>query len=132
MLTSDEREHFDLLLEQILDTLPNDLLEKLEETPVIVEDYPSNELMDELQMADPLELCGLHSGTALTEQSIELPTDLPNTIHLFRAGIYATAIDEEDFVDEYELQKQIRITLLHELGHHFGLSEEDLKELGYD
>ena len=77
---------------------------------------------------DPEEelLCGLHSGTPLTERSLDQLDELPETIHLYREGILAHA-DGWDRVRE-----EIRITVLHEIGHHFGLDEDDLAELGYE
>jgi predicted Zn-dependent protease with MMP-like domain len=63
----------------------------------------------------------------LTERSVEDPPDLPG-IHIFRRGIIGLAAD---IGGADELERQVRITLLHELGHHFGLDEDDLEDLGY-
>lgn len=136
-----ERDRFDALLEEILDALPQRVRDLLEEAPLIVEDHPSPELCAELGL-DPEEenLCGLHSGTPLTHRSVEHGHDLPETIHIFREGIIDQAggwepwqsDDGEMLGGEEQVREEIRITVLHEIGHHFGLDEDDLTELGYD
>ena len=125
------REQFDRLLEHVLERLPPRLHELLEEAPLIVEDHPDPKLLEELGMDPALDsLCGLHTGTPLTERTFEVGHEEPETIHLFRKGIIEEAGGWEEGEDAIE--EEIRITLLHEIGHHFGLEEEDLESLGYD
>ena len=139
-MTRSDRQRFDALLEQVLETLPQRLHDLLEEAPLIVEDRPSAAVLEELGIEDADELCGLHSGTPLTQRSVEQGAEEPETIHLFREGILAHAGGWEPFRGEdgrwyggeETLLREIRITLLHEIGHHFGLEEEDLEELGYE
>ncbi len=135
-----ERERFDSILETIVESLPEAIRHLLEEAPVIVDDRPSRRLLQELGM-DPRDetLCGLHSGTPLTHRSIDQTMELPETIHLFREGIVEQAggwdqqdVDGELMGGEESVTREIRITLLHEIGHHFGLDEEDLARLGYE
>ncbi len=125
-MTGRERRRFDELLETVLSALPRRLKTLLDEAPLIVEDHPSPALRRELGLESDDVLCGLHSGTPLTERSIEQPDELPETIHLFREGILAHAGEWQ------HVHHEIRITLLHEIGHHFGLDEDDLAELGYE
>ena len=129
------------MLEEVLASLPPRLHELLEEAPVIVEDHPSAKLLKELGIDDEEEsLCGLHSGTPLTERSVGQSPELPETIHLFREGIVEQAGGWRPYRDEWgewqggdeTVTEEIRITLLHEIGHHFGLGEEELAELGYE
>lgn len=138
-MTHEEREHFDALLDQVVESLPRKIHDLLDIAPAIVEDHPSGELLRELGMDEGEELlCGLHSGIPLTERSV---TDAPDleTIHLFREGIVEHAggwhlWEDEDGTmrgGEEAIAREIRITLLHEIGHHFGLEEDDLEELGY-
>jgi predicted Zn-dependent protease with MMP-like domain len=143
-MNSAERNRFDALLEAVLETLPAKLHELLHEAPLIVDDRPSRALLLELGI-DPdhpdaaTELCGLHSGTPLTHRSVNHGFDLPETIQIFREGIIEEAGGWEPWTDEDGLAmggedavaEQIRITLLHEIGHHFGLDEDDLDRLGY-
>lgn len=78
------------------------------------------------------DLCGLHSGTPFTEQSVEHSGGLPDAIMLFREGVLATAGGWDNPDGEDAVYEEIMITLLHEIGHHFGLSEDDLARLGYE
>jgi len=136
-----ERKRFDDLLEQVLDELPARIRALLEEAPLIVDDEPSPELLAELGIDASEEiLCGLHSGTPLTHRSVNDGHDLPETIHIFREGVIDEAGGWDPWIDddgepaggEARIVEEIRITLLHEIGHHFGLDEEDLTRLGYD
>lgn len=129
-----DRSSFDALLADVIERdLPAGLSSMLDEVPVIVEDRPGDRLVAELreELGEPDleadELCGLHSGPMLTERSIEEPAGVPEHILLFRVGIMALAAESGT-----GLREQIRITLLHEIGHHFGLDEDDLSELGYE
>jgi len=124
-MTDDERHLFDEVLETVLEALPPRFQALLAEAPVIVEDRPSARLLGELGLGPDDLLCGLHSGTPVTERSVEQIPELPETIHLFREGILDLAGDWD------QLHREIRITLLHEIGHHFGLDEDHLAELGY-
>lgn len=132
-----ERERFDALLEDVLGRLPAALHNLIEEAPLIVEDHPSEELKRELDIEHNDELCGLHTGVPLTERSVEAP-DL-EFIHLFREGIVEMAGGWDEGLDdagepiggENSIREEIRITILHEIGHHFGLDEDDLERLGY-
>ncbi len=135
-----QRARFDELLDRVLASLPAPLHRLLEEAPLIVEDRPSPRLLAELGIEDqPDSLCGLHSGTPLTHRSVE-DAELPETIHLFRQAIVDEAGGGKRVQDadgtwsggEDAIAREIRITLLHEIGHHFGLEEEDLEELGYE
>ncbi len=135
-----ERKKFDALMEAALEALPPHLHELLQEAPLVVEDRPSRTLLAELGIEQDETLCGLHSGTPLTERSVAEGADLPETIHLFREPIVDHAGGWERFRDEGgewwggadAVAREIRITLLHEIGHHFGLDEEDLADLGYE
>ena len=135
MLTDWQRRLFDEYLDREVAALPDHIHGWLEEVPVIVEDEPSHALFTDLGM-DPAvdDLCGLHSGVPLTERGVESLPGLPDQIMLFRGPIIRLAQQHvpgtgRDAVSE--LQRQVRITLLHEIGHHFGLDEDDLAKLGY-
>ena len=134
-----QREQFDHLLERVLASLPA-VRELLEEAPLIVDDRPDRRMLEELGIDDETEvLCGLHSGTPLTERSLADAFDEPETIHLFREGIVEEAGGWDAWQDDDgtwwggpdRIRHEIRITLLHEIGHHFGLEDEDLEELGF-
>ena len=131
-MTDAERGRFDDLLEEAISALPQGLRALLDMTPVIVEDYPSEQVLREMGIERRDELCGLHSGIALTERSVEHSGTLPEDIHLYREGIVALAGGwANDGVEDVGYE-EIWVTLLHEMGHHFGLNEDELAELGYD
>ena len=136
----DERARFDRLFEAVLESLPGDIHRMLEEVPVVLEDHPSRQLLLDMGIdpEDRAGLCGLHSGIPLTERSVS-DGALPEVISLFREGIVEEAGGWEEWTDEdgaalggeARVVREIRITLLHEIGHHFGLDEDDLDRLGY-
>jgi predicted Zn-dependent protease with MMP-like domain len=98
-----------------LDSLPADLAAALENIVVVVEDESPE---------DP-DLFGLYEGIPLPERG-DTAGDLPDRITIFRVPL------EDEFDDPAELEREIRITVLHELGHYFGLDEDRLADLGYD
>jgi predicted Zn-dependent protease with MMP-like domain len=132
-----DRDRFDRLLEEVLDGLPDELLDLLDEAPLVVEDSPSRELLGSMGIPEDEELCGLHEGLARTERSLDAP-GLPDVITLFRRGIVGIAGGWEALVEDgvdrggdEAVREEILVTLLHEIGHHFGLDEDDLDRLGY-
>ena len=136
-MSPDERERFDRLLESVLDELPDELHRLLDEAPLVVEDAPSAELLRSMGLPEDDDLCGLHEGLARTERSVEHPS-LPDVITLFRRGIVdlaggweCVAQDDGTIGGEDAVREEILVTLLHEMGHHFGLDEDDLERLGY-
>ncbi|HMN40956.1 MAG TPA: metallopeptidase family protein [Phycisphaerales bacterium] len=149
-MTDAERERFDALVQDAIDALPPRIRALLDEVPVVVLDEPTKRMIADLTAegtiepgADPTELCGLHSGVAITERSVEDPggwgspgqdTFAPEQIHLFRRGIIGLATEDRGWKSEHaddDVYEEILVTLLHEIGHHFGLDEDDLEELGY-
>ena len=99
-----------------LDELPPHLARALENVAVVVEDENS---------ADP-DLFGLYHGVPLPERGSGYAGQLPDRISIYRLPL------EDSFRDPEELREEIRITVLHELAHHFGIDEDRLDELGYD
>lgn len=131
-LNAEARRRFDGLLEEVLAELPQPWRRRLEEVPLVVEDRPSRAVLREMGAQADDELCGLYSGIPLTERSVELSGTLSDQILIFRRGVLASALDDRGRIAEEALKRQIRITVLHEMGHHFGLEEEALRDLGYD
>ena len=146
-----ERERFDDLLDLVVADLPPGLLELFEEKPLVVEDRPSLEVLRELGIPPERrdEICGLHSGPMGPQRTIDAsgesdPVSEMGVIHLYREGVVACAGGWEPWEERGEdgqwlqgggedlIEEEIRITILHELGHHFGLDEDDLTALGYD
>lgn len=118
---------FDELVAKALDLLPASFQEHLENVSVVVEDEPTRELLESMG-ADPDDpsdtLFGLYEGVPLTER-LHDDVLMPDQITIFRRALLDWAESEEEIVDE------VRITVLHEIGHFFGMDEEKLDELGY-
>jgi predicted Zn-dependent protease with MMP-like domain len=110
---------------------PQSVHELLNEVPLYVEDHPPRKLLDQLGMEHRWELCGLYTGIPLTQRHIDQSGVLSDVIHLYREGVLSLAVNRRGEIDERELRHQIRLTILHELGHHHGLDEDELEELGY-
>ena len=126
-----QRKFFDDALEAVLGQLPASVHRLLDDVPLVVEDHPSPAIMHRLGVRRRNHLCGLYTGIPLDQRSIEhsgIPSDV---IHIFREGILKLAENRHGEVQESELRRQIRITVLHELGHHHGLDEQALEQLGY-
>jgi len=129
-----QRERFDVLLEEALGELPPGVLRALDDMPLVVDDRPSLEILESMGMeaSQGDELCGLFSGLAETEYSVlETPPVLPNQVQIYREGIVLAAGGWGQPGAEELVYEQIMITLLHEIGHRFGLDEDDLDRLGY-
>jgi predicted Zn-dependent protease with MMP-like domain len=125
------RDRFDALLEEVLAALPAELHRLLEEVPVVVEDAATREDLRRVGVRGRATLCGLYTGIPLTRRSVDHSGTLPDVIRIFRRGILSAAADRRGHVTDAALRRQIRVTVLHEIGHHFGLGEEDLRRYGY-
>lgn len=131
-MNAQDRERFDALLQSVIDALPPGVRHLLDEVPVIVEDVPDDATMYELGEEDDRDLMGLHTGVPFTEQSVEDSGTLPPDIRLYREGIVEHAGGWTDDPHDDAVREEIRVTLLHEIGHQFGLDEDDLERLGYE
>jgi predicted Zn-dependent protease with MMP-like domain len=130
-LTDELRRRFETMLDEAIWDLPADLQQKLEEVFVNAQDQPDRALMRKMGIARPEQLRGLYTGVPQTRRSLYDSGRLPDTIVLFRLGIVAAASDSRGRCSDTRLRAQIRKTLLHEIGHHFGMDEDDLAGYGY-
>lgn len=118
------RELFRELVEEAIDTIPRKFARRVRNLAIVIEDEPSEELMAEMDLEDPGELLGLYQGTPLTERGPGYGNVLPDRITLFQH-----AIEDECDDDEEEIVIAIGETLIHELGHYFGMSEEQIMDI---
>ena len=125
------RDKFDGILEEVLGELPGHIQRLLEEVPLIAEDEPPAEVLERMGIKGGAVLCGLYSGIPLMRRSVRQSGTLPEKIHIYRKGIMTAARGREGKIGREGLKQQIRLTVLHEIGHHFGMGEDDLRELGY-
>jgi predicted Zn-dependent protease with MMP-like domain len=112
-------ERFRALVAQAIDRLPPEFAERLDNVDVVVEDYPDEETQARFPGGF---LLGLYHGVPLTGRSI-MVTRMPDIIYIYKRNI------ERICRSEAEIRTQVRDTLLHEIGHHFGLDEEELRDI---
>jgi predicted Zn-dependent protease with MMP-like domain len=117
---------FQEVLRQALDDLPEPFRQALENVAIVVEEWPPDWLLDELGVPPEGTLYGFYHGIPMPERSVSLSGNLPDKISIYRGPL------QEDFPRAAELRRQIRVTLLHEIGHYFGMDEEELERLGYE
>lgn len=118
------RELFRELVEEAIDTIPLKFARQVRNLAIVIEDEASEELMEELELDDPRDLLGLYQGTPLNERGFGYGNVLPDRITLFQHSI-----EEECDDDEEEIVVAIGETLIHELGHYFGMSEEQIMDI---
>jgi predicted Zn-dependent protease with MMP-like domain len=112
-----EPERFDALVDHALDGIPDELAQLVHNVVVLVEDEPPED--------EPDDLLGLYDGVALTERDDTTVIQLPDRIFIFRGPLLDLCDTEEHLVEE------VRITVVHEIAHHFGIDDRRLHELGY-
>ena len=112
------------LAETALSAIPQQLRDLVGGTVMAVEEAPDDEILAEMGMESPWELTGLYRGTPLTQKSVlDIPAE-PDTIVLFREPILLEWIETGE-----DLFRLVRNVLIHEIGHHFGLSDADISRL---
>jgi predicted Zn-dependent protease with MMP-like domain len=112
------------LAETALSAIPEELRNLVGGTVMAVEDAPDDDILAEMGMESPWELTGLYRGTPLTQKSVlDLPAE-PDTIVLFREPLLLEWIETGE-----DLFRLVRNVLIHEIGHHFGLSDADIARL---
>jgi predicted Zn-dependent protease with MMP-like domain len=112
-----DREAFESLVDRALDQIPDQLASLVRNVVVLVEDEPPKD--------EPDDLLGLYDGIALTERDDMHGGALPDRIFVFRNPLLDYCDDEAQLVEE------VRITVVHEIAHHFGIDDDRLHELGY-
>jgi predicted Zn-dependent protease with MMP-like domain len=117
------RAKFERLVVEAIMLIPKRFRREMKNLALVVEDEPSPELLEEMEIEPPDSLYGLYQGTPLPERTWDHGNALPDRITLFQRLI------EEDCEDEDEIRAAIGETLIHEVGHYFGLSEEEIEEI---
>ncbi|MFB9964052.1 metallopeptidase family protein [Sinosporangium siamense] len=110
------RSDFELLVSEALDLIPQELARNMDNVAVFVEDEPPS--------SDP-DLLGLYEGVALTERGDTYAGMLPDRITIYMGPTLRMCHTREEVVEE------VAITVVHEIGHHFGISDDRLHELGW-
>ena len=125
MMKRMSRREFEQAVREALQSVPQEFAPYLEQVIVEVEDAPTAEEARSVGVDDPGELLGLYHGTPLTERSVESLPALPDRVVIYQRNLEQFCETREELLDE------IQATVLHEIGHHFGLDEEELDDLGY-
>jgi len=117
------RARFERLVAEAVMLIPLRFRREIKNLALVVEDDPAPELLEEMEIEPPDTLFGLYRGTPLPERGASFGNALPDMITIFQRPI------EEDCEDEDEVRAVIGETLIHEVGHYFGLSEEEIEAI---
>ena len=117
------RERFTTLVEEALRNIPRRFRDAMRNVAVVVEDEPSPALLEELEMDPDDGLFGLYQGTPLTERDSSYGNTLPDRISIYQFPIEDACDEDED------IRQCVAETVIHEFGHYFGLSEEEIEEI---
>jgi len=113
------------LAERAFAALPDDFRRMTGEVVFRVDDFPTDEVLDDLGLEDPFQLTGLYSGVDLGNRSVLDPSPQPSMIFLYRRPI----LDEWAERGDVTLAELVSHVLVHEIGHHFGLSDPDIEAI---
>jgi predicted Zn-dependent protease with MMP-like domain len=117
------RTEFERLVERALRKLPRRFRVRLENIAVVVEDWADDETLDEMGIEPPDTLYGLYRGTDLTRRDLQYGGVLPDVIAIYQGPI------QEDCDTAEEMEQLVRDTVAHEVGHYFGLDDDQLSEI---
>ena len=116
-----DRRLFEALVAEAVDGLPEPFRERLSNVAVVVEEWPPDGADPcEHERSEPVDLLGLYQGIPLGHRSTGYHLAMPDRITIYRRPILASCRSEAD------LRREVRATVLHEIGHHFGLSDAEL------
>jgi predicted Zn-dependent protease with MMP-like domain len=122
--TAPSAEEIEALARRALNALPAAFADHLRDVVLIVEEFADDATLQAMDIDDPFDLTGIYEGIPLTERSVDQSGTLPDRIRLFRRPILDEWADGDD-----TLEHLVAHVLIHEAGHHFGLSDEDMHAL---
>ena len=117
------REAFDRIVTEALDSIPRRFRRAMANIAIVVEDEPSADILEDMEIEPPDTLFGLYQGIPLTERGWGHGNTLPDRILIFQGPHEREAADEDDLI------VSVGETLIHEIGHYFGLSEEEIEAI---
>jgi predicted Zn-dependent protease with MMP-like domain len=120
------QDEFNLAVQHAIDNIPEEIREHLVNVSITVLKHASKEMLAELDMTPEDPPLGLYQGTSLLERSVLEPPLYPDTIFIFQEPLEQMCQTRE------ELEREIEITVVHEVAHFLGIDEDRLAELGYD
>jgi predicted Zn-dependent protease with MMP-like domain len=116
-----DRDAFRKLVEEALDSIPRRFKEMIQNVAVLVEDFPSPETMRDLGLRSPYQLFGLYHGIPLDKRGSYYGNVPPDVVIIYQLPIERACRTED------EIREQVRDTVVHEVGHFFGMSESELR-----
>ena len=120
------RRRFEALVEKAMRKLPKKFKDKIKNVAVVVEDWADDETLSEMGIEPPDTLYGLYRGIDITRRDSGYGNVLPDTVTIYQGPI------EEDCVDQEEMAELVRETVIHEIGHYFGLDDETMHRIEDD
>ena len=120
-----DRRAFEALIGDVIRELPEEFRKKLNNVAIIVEDYPSAELIERMSLGPDDTLFGLYEGVPLTERGFFEEPLYPDRILIFQRAI------EDECDSPEEVKDELKTTLVHEVAHFFGMDDDYLVEIGY-
>ncbi len=117
-----DRKRFEELVAEAIDGLPDDFRKKLENIAIVVEDKPSREIQSKFRGE---LLLGLYTGVPLSNRSVWSNYPLPDFIAIYQRNIERICRTDREIID------QVQRTVMHEIGHYFGMDEEELRDSGF-
>jgi predicted Zn-dependent protease with MMP-like domain len=122
-----ERKEFEEIVEKAFDLLPENFHSALDNVSIVVEDFPTDEIIQRMKLRTGRELLGLYQGVPKTHRGTwyGMSPVLPDIISLYQKNIEAVCRNEE------LIKEKVREVLIHELGHYFGMNEDEIKNAGY-
>ena len=120
-----ERKEFEALIKKVITELPPEFRERLENIDMAVEDWPTREQLRSAGMGDKDTLLGLYQGIPHTRRTIGYNMVLPDTITIFQKTIERKCRHQEK-----EIVNEVRRVVCHEVAHHFGFDDRQLKKIG--
>jgi predicted Zn-dependent protease with MMP-like domain len=118
---------FEILATEVYRALPQKFRTLCEDLVIRIEDFATDEVLDDMNIDDPFDLLGLFQGVGLPFRAESAPTHMPNMIWLYRRPILDYWSDHEE-----SLGAVVAHVLVHEIGHHFGLSDDDMEAIEAD
>lgn len=118
-IASVERDEFEEVIEEAIASLPEEFARRLQNVEIVAEEEPSEEVLQKLRLHRG-QLLGLYHGVPLKKQSVWASPSLPGKISIYRMPILSVSRTRED------MREKIRNVVIHEVGHHFGLSDREM------
>lgn len=115
-------EEFERLVGEALDSLPEEFAKRMENVSVTIADYPTNYQLRKMNLPPWALMFGLYEGVPLTRRGGNYSGVVPDKITIFKNAILRVSSTPE------EIKAQVRSTVIHEIGHHFGLSDSELRK----